>query len=541
MSPSQRSTRYLVVLVVVLLVAACAGTPGSAAPSGSSGSGGPSEIAGLPELGLTNVATEAANARAATIGPAGGTITATAADGTTFSLVVPANAVSRRMTIAMYPVGHLNGLPGGESLTAGVQFSPDGLELGAAATLTITLPVGVDPSKLAGIAWRGDGRGPIPVLSQTTGQSITLEVEHFSGAGTGTVPLVPLGPCDTQDKLYNRIEDDLHEAARNEPNAAPDLKSDLKDCYQNLIKPNLVLESKGSIVDDVTEADATVDAYDLWREGIDLGGGFFAGFTVSPELAESKALAAAFLGNWFSSYNLECIGNADQPHTAILDAYLALETPHAKAHEWGIETKANQLDYESLLDKLCVQVVIDPSRSYSASKPGDKGTVTVPVGYSIDGQAVRHDQPIDVELTVAGEGAPFSDADAPPDGHVSVPLTWPDGVDPVKIDILASFDFGGTISDLARFDRITKSSGKPVTVTAPTGAWSGEKWPVVWGTCVRQFLAVDDGEDWTFSVSGASIFATAGDSVTFIGSNEGVVAVSGHSPTFGSATYSGYM
>jgi hypothetical protein len=47
------------------------------------------------------------------------------------------------------------------------------------------------------------------------------------------------------------------------------------------------------------------------------------------------------------------------------------------------------------------------------------------------------------------------------DGGFSAQLTWPDGVDPLQIDILASLEYDhGILSPVARFDRITQSAGK---------------------------------------------------------------------------------
>lgn len=100
------------------------------------------EVANLPDLGLANVKTQTSNARAATVGPAGGTITATASDGSTFSLAIPPGALDKSTQVSLYPVSTVSGLPQGGALTAGVQFAPDGLQLLVPATLSIKLPGG---------------------------------------------------------------------------------------------------------------------------------------------------------------------------------------------------------------------------------------------------------------------------------------------------------------------------------------------------------------------------------------------------------------
>lgn len=481
--------RRVVTVFLTALIAGCSSVPATAAPSAPAGGlGAPvstestnatparasSAPASLPDLALTNVHTETAQATGATVGPAGGTLSAAGSDGTTFSLAIPANAIPTPTRVALYPVQSIAGLPAGDTLTAGVQLAPEGLELAEPATLTITLPGEVDAAQLTGFVWRGDAERPavVPVVANAT--TVTLRIHHFSGGGVGNGPTAPNVTCSTASDMTWAFTRDIHEAALSNPNARADFTNDLKDCYTNDVAPQLQAQTTAHIPDDLTAAQDATDVYDRWLDGLVIAQGFFAGFTLNPELGQSQVLAAKLLRNWFDGFNLECIGVEDQPTAALLDAVLAFNTPDAKARDWGVATKANRLDYESLLDGLCVQIVIDPSRTYSATGSGGQGTVTVPVGYSIAGQPIRHDRPIDVELTVTGQSTPFSDGDAPADGVVSAPLTWPTGMDPASIDILASFDFSGNISDIARFDRITKHptsliafAGQP-TNNAPT-------------------------------------------------------------------------
>ena len=72
------------------------------------------------------------------IGPAGGTVSATSAGGAAFALAIPAGAVSAPTTISLTPVKRIKGFPLRGPRFA-VQLSPDGLALLEPATLTITI------------------------------------------------------------------------------------------------------------------------------------------------------------------------------------------------------------------------------------------------------------------------------------------------------------------------------------------------------------------------------------------------------------------
>ena len=145
-SPTARGGRWLATFAsTIVLVAGCGTSSASLGiPAGSGAASRAPQVASLPDLGLKNVTTETAQARGATIGREGGTITATATDGSTYSLAIPPGAVSKPTQVALYPVSSLAGLPQGAQLAAAVQFAPDGFELLASATLTIGLSAAPD-------------------------------------------------------------------------------------------------------------------------------------------------------------------------------------------------------------------------------------------------------------------------------------------------------------------------------------------------------------------------------------------------------------
>jgi CARDB len=112
---------------------------------------------------------------------AGGTITATGADGTTYALALPAGALLSDETITMTPVSAVPGSPLG-SLVGGVELGPEGLQLALPGTLTITpsAPVG-QVSHTGFVAY--EGGSDFSLYPVNAGPGIAMTVTHFSTYG----------------------------------------------------------------------------------------------------------------------------------------------------------------------------------------------------------------------------------------------------------------------------------------------------------------------------------------------------------------------
>jgi hypothetical protein len=110
----------------------------------------------------------------------GGTVTATGADGSTYTLTLPAGALASDETITLTPVAALSGLRAGTP-TAGVQIAPDGLALLKPATLTITPAHPVPVADQIGYFWHGSGQESGLYPPNADPKSFTLTLNHFSG------------------------------------------------------------------------------------------------------------------------------------------------------------------------------------------------------------------------------------------------------------------------------------------------------------------------------------------------------------------------
>jgi alpha-tubulin suppressor-like RCC1 family protein len=114
----------------------------------------------------------------------GGLLATEGADGTTFSLQVPprATADAAPLTIQMTPIADVSGLPAPLRFVAGAEFGPSGLQFATPLTLTIPLPVGVDPDRLMAIAYSGAAGeySFVPLIIDWIQGTLRVPIAHFS-------------------------------------------------------------------------------------------------------------------------------------------------------------------------------------------------------------------------------------------------------------------------------------------------------------------------------------------------------------------------
>lgn len=143
-----RATGWSVVLAITL--AACGGGSSDSVAivdgGGSSGSGGTSTVAGwtltpASDPWKATIAIDSNRSASANMELKGGTLSATGADGTVYTLSVPADALYAATRITMTPLSSVTGLPV-TGPAAGVQFGPDGTQFFKPVTLTVKLPAG---------------------------------------------------------------------------------------------------------------------------------------------------------------------------------------------------------------------------------------------------------------------------------------------------------------------------------------------------------------------------------------------------------------
>ncbi len=144
----------------------------------------------------------------------GGTITATGADGTVYTLDIPSDALLTETTVGLTPIASISGMPFGNDSYA-VQMSPEGLFFYDSAILTITPaePIPVDEQIVFG--YQGDGSDLIVATPVVDSADIKIQVQHFSGNGVTKGLLADIDPVrerlggDVEQRLKNALNAEL--------------------------------------------------------------------------------------------------------------------------------------------------------------------------------------------------------------------------------------------------------------------------------------------------------------------------------------------
>jgi hypothetical protein len=127
-----------------------------------------------------NIGVDATRAVSSTIDMEGGTLSATAADGTRFSLTLPPHALLSPEPITLTPISAVAGLPMSGGLVAGVQFGREGLLLLEPATLTITLTTPLLTTHQFVLASEEGGKETHLYPARRDPIVLTMDVMHFS-------------------------------------------------------------------------------------------------------------------------------------------------------------------------------------------------------------------------------------------------------------------------------------------------------------------------------------------------------------------------
>ena len=172
-------------MALLLVATACTSNPNAAEP-GAEESGASSSGDALP-ASLTFELDSDASAQGTVTLADGGTLSVTAADGTTFELVVPAMAVAEDTQIRMTPLTDVRGVTTEEGIVHAVQLEPEGQVFFDVARLTITpaTPIAVADQLMFEAA--GDGSDPGPALIDPSSEPIVILLDHFTVRGVAEV------------------------------------------------------------------------------------------------------------------------------------------------------------------------------------------------------------------------------------------------------------------------------------------------------------------------------------------------------------------
>ncbi len=113
----------------------------------------------------------------------GGSLSVAAADGTIFTLEVPARSLLFDEVVSITPVRATGHLPFADGLVAGVVLGPPGTLLLEGATLSIYTPAQISRAAETAVAWNGSGEDFFLFPPNPESGDLKLDISHFGGYG----------------------------------------------------------------------------------------------------------------------------------------------------------------------------------------------------------------------------------------------------------------------------------------------------------------------------------------------------------------------
>jgi hypothetical protein len=356
-----------------------------------------------PFDGRVAVAADAARTVAAVVGPEGGTLVASGADGTSYTLALPAGALVVPTAVAMTPVAEIGDLPLTGGLVAAVQFAPEGLALPVPATLTIVVPQAVDPAGLVAFDWSGLGGDFGLGLVAASGQTLTLLVTHFSGVGAGTAAPADVEALRTLPGSPARAAAGAALAALlldQGTTAVGPYAAVLADWYDAAVAPALAVAATSDAA--LREA---LREYVQWHTTVEVVGGVFGdleavlgahGFALATRRAAAAPLVVAGLRAGVARAKVDC--RAQRSLERAEDAFRWTLIASAL----GFGTAEHGLDRASVLEAFCVEARFEELVFPGALAAGVPATLRVRAGYRFDGPPTRFDQLFGVIVSPSG-------------------------------------------------------------------------------------------------------------------------------------------
>lgn len=170
-------------LLAAAIISASCGSDSGSSPTSFSTPDAP-EVTGLSTPSPLDVQLSLDSGSAATVAitaAAGGTVEATAADGTRYVLTIPDDALLADTEITMTPVTAAEGVPVEGGKLVGVDLEPEGLRFYSPATLTVHPAEATGPVEAISFSYLGDGEDLHLYPPVNDPETLSFNIFHFSG------------------------------------------------------------------------------------------------------------------------------------------------------------------------------------------------------------------------------------------------------------------------------------------------------------------------------------------------------------------------
>jgi hypothetical protein len=469
-----------------------------------------------------------------TVDATGGQASTTGADGTVYTLVVPAGAVVDATTLRLEPFTRIDGVPFAGGLAAGFHLSPAGSLFARPVRVAMTLPSGTKTDDLSGFCYDGDDVDAHLCPFELTGTTLTFSFAHFSGggAGHGDVTLTPTG---TEAAAVQMLASYLNQQRRQmQPLVAADVADLLQLWYDGGVKPGLVAART------TIEPMPAFREWQTWRQLVTAGPWDTATATalrtaLAAPLEESPKLAAQAIKGIIADANSLCRTDADLKHARSVMFW------QSAANLYGIDSTINQLDLPYVLANLCVAVQLPLKTFPTMVAAGQSATLALKVGYWVNEGTPLFDQPMRVTVTASGTmppGTRSGPTDA--DGQYSTSyVRESDGVQ-LELDVKACFAEralrkicasttivrGATSPTLEKYKNSTFLDRTGV-VNVPADVRAGTEWKFFVDPNTSRILlnlSSVPGNGFTYLGAQMGVTSASGDAITAQGSGYDVTA-----------------
>ena len=241
----------------------------------------------------------------------GGKLQAKAANGISYTLEIPKDALLMDEFISLAPITQIDGLALSGGLLGAVDLKPEGLRFIRPAILTIRVPAGFKKSDLIGFAYRraGEGLHRYPVTGD--GSSVTVKLTHFSGYGGGTgsegdsQAMGNSDPLDDESSFADSTGEAMEKARRN--GTDPSESKELEDAFRTFFESQVLPDLKSAEGND-EKLESALNRFLDWLRQVESCG---MGDKLSGEIQQGHASAKKGLRNAFEKASEKCVKQVD--------------------------------------------------------------------------------------------------------------------------------------------------------------------------------------------------------------------------------------
>lgn len=442
------------------------------------------------------VTVDPSHAGSGSVGPAGGSVTATGADGTVFTLDVPRGALARPTTITLTPVTSLTGAPGALQHVRAVRATPDGLHFAIPAQLRVTPPTAVPARGWFGIGLTSAGAGlDLTPAGAAGGTIVAAVVQHFSVLGVAIPTLITLPP--TSLSTY-----DARIAAATTP---AEYDAIYREWFTAVVDP--LLRSGQSDAAALFEAMSQYIYWDFHRLVTTE-----TASTAHAEALHGKTLLADGLRATLARLQGACLA---APRLATAEEVLALQhlawhtfqfmrwehlVPFLLTAPIPIHADLHDLDLASVLPLLCVKAEIVSTTFPGTIQQGVATPMTVQAGLRFTNGQITPTPPL--QIAIDATGATPAQRTGLTNGAGTYATTFTPTSGSLTFDITAALVDGNypylSLAPLLATTRLTRTTGGVVVTPSQTTIAPGQS---------RQFTA---NQSVTWTVSGGGTITSSG-------------------------------